>query len=102
MVKLVKEVAVLVTEAERVKNITSSSSNVLSSHQVVPGAHVSIILKIDQPTGRQVQGTVAEVLTSGDHHRGVKVRLVDGRVGSVQRIVTEEPGREFEQEWRKP
>ncbi|KIK62932.1 hypothetical protein GYMLUDRAFT_138133, partial [Collybiopsis luxurians FD-317 M1] len=61
--------------------------------QVVSGAHVSIILKIDQPTGRQVQGTVAEVLTSGDHPRGIKVRLVDGRVGRVQRMVTEEEAR---------
>ncbi|KAF9073125.1 hypothetical protein BDP27DRAFT_1319446 [Rhodocollybia butyracea] len=75
------------------ENIPSSSSNVPSAHQVVTGAHVSIILKIDQPTGRQVQGTVAEILTSGDHHRGVKVRLADGRVGRVQRVVTEAEAR---------
>ncbi|EPE27689.1 hypothetical protein GLAREA_04480 [Glarea lozoyensis ATCC 20868] len=58
--------------------------------QVFPGASVSIVLKPDQPTGREVQGTVVEVLTSGNHPRGIKVRLGDGRVGRVQRIVSEE------------
>ena len=33
-----------------------------------------------------MQGVVADVLTKGDHPRGVKVRLVDGRVGRVQRL----------------
>ncbi|GME39275.1 Mfs multidrug transporter [Neofusicoccum parvum] len=64
-------------------------SNVPTTHQVVSGAHVSIVLKVDQPTGRQVQGTVADVLTSGNHPHGIKVRLVDGRVGRVQRMATE-------------
>lgn len=58
--------------------------------QVIRGAFVSIVLKIDQPTGREVQGTVADVLTSGNHPHGIKVCLVDGRVGRVQRIVSEE------------
>lgn len=55
--------------------------------EVVPGAPVSIVLKADQPTGRQVQGEVQDVLTRGDHPRGIKVRLKDGRVGRVQKIV---------------
>ncbi|KAN0107949.1 DUF2196 domain containing protein [Hyaloscypha variabilis] len=58
--------------------------------QVVPGAPVSIVLKADQPTGNEVQGIVAELLTQGDHPRGIKVRLQDGRVGRVQRMVSEE------------
>ncbi|KAH7356408.1 hypothetical protein BKA65DRAFT_381090, partial [Rhexocercosporidium sp. MPI-PUGE-AT-0058] len=45
---------------------------------------------VDQPTGRQVQGTVAELLTRGNHPRGIKVRLQDGRVGRVQRMASEE------------
>ncbi|KAH6666747.1 hypothetical protein B0J14DRAFT_490748 [Halenospora varia] len=49
-----------------------------------------MVLKIDQPTGREVQGIVAELLTKGDHPRGIKVRLQDGRVGRVQRMVSEE------------
>jgi uncharacterized repeat protein (TIGR03833 family) len=57
--------------------------------QVTPGAPVSIVLKIDQPTGNEVQGIVAELLTQGDHPRGIKVRLQDGRVGRVQRMVSE-------------
>lgn len=53
----------------------------------MPGVGVSIVLKVDQPTGRQVQGIVGDVLTSGNHPRGIKVRLQDGRVGRVQQIV---------------
>lgn len=56
--------------------------------QVIPGAAVSIVLKADQPTGRQVQGIVSNVLTRGNHPRGIKVRLSDGRVGRVQRMHT--------------
>lgn len=52
--------------------------------QVIPGAIVNIVLKADQRTGRQVSGTVRDVLTRGDHHRGIKVRLTDGRIGRVQ------------------
>ncbi|EFX02109.1 hypothetical protein CMQ_2158 [Grosmannia clavigera kw1407] len=52
--------------------------------QVVPGASVHIVLKQDQPTGRTVQGTVQTLLTRGNHPRGIKVRLSDGRVGRVQ------------------
>lgn len=60
--------------------------NVPRVNQVVPGATVSIVLKADQPTGHEVQGTVQDLLTRGDHPRGIKVRLVDGRVGRVQRM----------------
>lgn len=54
--------------------------------QVVSGASVSMVLKEDQPTGREVQGTVQDLLTRGNHPRGIKVRLTDGRVGRVQRM----------------
>ncbi|KAF9741622.1 hypothetical protein PMIN06_004808 [Paraphaeosphaeria minitans] len=57
-----------------------------------PGSPVSLVLKIDQPTGRQVTGIVADLLTRGDHPRGVKVRLRDGRVGRVQKLVGENDG----------
>ncbi|PNS17841.1 Zinc finger with UFM1-specific peptidase domain protein [Sphaceloma murrayae] len=65
----------------------SSLPAVPSHSEVVPGAAVSIVLKADQPTGREVQGSVRDVLTRHDHPRGVKVRLSDGRVGRVQRMV---------------
>ncbi|KAI1804237.1 hypothetical protein F4811DRAFT_297421 [Daldinia bambusicola] len=56
--------------------------------EVVRGAAVNIVLKADQRTGRQVSGTVRDVLTRGDHHRGIKVRLTDGRIGRVQSMST--------------
>ena len=59
---------------------------------IEPGSGVSIILKEDQPTGHQVKGIVADLLTRGDHPRGVKVRLRDGRVGRVQGLVSEVEG----------
>jgi len=52
-----------------------------------PGQLVSIVLKADQRTGKQVQGTVAQLLTRHDHPRGIKVKLNDGRVGRVQQIL---------------
>jgi uncharacterized repeat protein (TIGR03833 family) len=64
-----------------------ATGDVPSAHQVLPGAGVSIVLKIDQPTGNEVQGIVGEVLGRGNHPRGIKVRLQDGRVGRVQRMV---------------
>ncbi|KAK3675312.1 hypothetical protein LTR78_004822 [Recurvomyces mirabilis] len=62
------------------------SGNVPNIQQVIPGAGVSIVLKADQPTGREVQGVVQDLLTRGNHPRGIKVRLQDGRVGRVQRM----------------
>lgn len=56
--------------------------------EVVAGARVNIVLKADQPTGRTVTGTVRDVLTRGNHPRGIKVRLADGRVGRVQTLAT--------------
>lgn len=55
---------------------------------VVPGAAVNIVLKADQPTGRTVSGVVRDVLTRGNHPRGIKVRLADGRVGRVQSMAS--------------
>lgn len=55
---------------------------------VLPGAAVHIVLKADQPTGRTVQGVVRDVLTRGNHPRGIKVRLADGRVGRVQSMAS--------------
>lgn len=62
------------------------ASRVPNTSQVRPGASVSIVLKADQRTGREIQGVVQNVLTRGDHHRGIKVRLTDGRIGRVQRM----------------
>lgn len=61
-----------------------------------PGGGVSIVLKEDQQSGHRVKGIVADLLTRGDHPRGVKVRLRDGRVGRVQGLVSEAEGVEGE------
>lgn len=55
-----------------------------TTREVIPGAGVNIVLKVDQPTGRTVSGYIQDVLTKGNHPRGIKVRLTDGRVGRVQ------------------
>ncbi|KAF1842963.1 uncharacterized protein K460DRAFT_367882 [Cucurbitaria berberidis CBS 394.84] len=67
-------------------------SSIPSFAAIKPGTGVSIVLKQDQTTGHQVRGLVADLLTRGDHPRGVKVRLRDGRVGRVQGIVSEVEG----------
>lgn len=56
--------------------------------QVLPGALVNIVLKADQSTGRTVSGKIQDVLTRGNHPRGIKVRLSDGRIGRVQSMVS--------------
>jgi len=55
---------------------------------VRPGTKVSIVLKQDQRTGRETIGVVKDLLTSSSTHpHGIKVRLVDGQVGRVQKIL---------------
>ena len=54
--------------------------------QLYNGAFVNIILKADQSTGKLTKGQIADFLTRGDHPRGIKVRLADGRIGRVQSL----------------
>ncbi len=57
-----------------------------------PGLMVDIVLKKDQRTGRLTQGVVKDILTnSPTHPHGIKVRLEDGQVGRVQKIIDSEP-----------
>jgi uncharacterized repeat protein (TIGR03833 family) len=56
-----------------------------------PGLKVAIVLKQDQRTGRETNGTVKNLLTNSKFHpHGIKVRLTDGQVGRVKRILSEE------------
>lgn len=71
-----------------------SHPRVPAIRDINPGTAVNIVLKADQPTGRTVSGKVGELLTRGDHPRGVKVRLTDGRVGRVQSLHSGEPTQE--------
>ena len=49
---------------------------------------VAIVLKQDQRTGREIIGVVKDLLTnSATHPHGIKVRLADGQIGRVQKIL---------------
>ena len=64
-----------------------------SRKDIRPGMAVSIVLKQDQRTGKLTRGIVKDILTkSPSHPHGIKVRLVDGKVGRVQRIEGGEGG----------
>jgi len=52
------------------------------------GLAVDIVLKKDQRTGRLTRGVVRDILTkSATHPHGIKVRLSDGQVGRVKKII---------------
>lgn len=64
---------------------------------IKPGMEVEIVLKKDQATGKLTNGIVKTILTSSLHHsRGIKVKLDDGQVGRVQKILTDEIGNPLE------
>ena len=55
---------------------------------ITPGKEVLIVLKADQRTGKLTRGLVKDILTnSSTHPHGIKVRLMDGRVGRVQKVI---------------
>lgn len=55
-----------------------------------PGLKVAIVLKQDQRTGRETVGVVKDLLTNSQSHpHGIKVRLADGQVGRVIKILTD-------------
>ncbi|MDD4681422.1 MAG: YwbE family protein [Clostridia bacterium] len=52
------------------------------------GITVDIVLKKDQGTEKRTRGIVKDILTNSQKHpRGIKVRLEDGQIGRVQRII---------------
>ncbi len=56
---------------------------------IKPGLEVEIVQKQDQRSGQLTRGIVKDILTnSPTHPHGIKVRLVSGEVGRVQKIVT--------------
>jgi len=55
---------------------------------ITKGLEVLVVLKRDQRTGKLTRGIVKDILTrSGNHPRGIKVRLEDGKIGRVREIV---------------
>jgi uncharacterized repeat protein (TIGR03833 family) len=56
--------------------------------QIKQGAHVKIVLKQDQQSGKLTEGIVKNILTNSSvHPHGIKVRLTDGKVGRVAIII---------------
>ena len=57
-------------------------------NNIRPGMTVAIVLKQDQRTGKQTIGIVKDMLTNSPNHpHGIKVRLTDGQVGRIQKII---------------
>ncbi|MBQ0138543.1 MAG: YwbE family protein [Kurthia sp.] len=55
---------------------------------VTKGLKVAIVLKKDQRTGIETEGVVKDLLTNSSFHpHGIKVRLEDGQIGRVCRII---------------
>ena len=52
------------------------------------GSEVHIVLKSDQRTGYLTHGFVKDILTkSANHLHGIKVRLEDGQIGRVKKVL---------------
>jgi uncharacterized repeat protein (TIGR03833 family) len=52
------------------------------------GLRVAIVLKKDQQTGKLTEGIVKDILTNSPlHPHGIKVRLENGAVGRVKKIL---------------
>lgn len=55
---------------------------------IKPGIKVDIVLKMDQRTRILTRGIVRDILTkSAGHPHGIKVRLANGKVGRVKKIL---------------
>lgn len=55
---------------------------------IKPNQKVAIVLKQDQRSGNLTEGVVKDILTnSPTHPHGIKVRLQDGQVGRVKKIL---------------
>ena len=64
-----------------------------SRENVKVGSSVGIVLKQDQRSGKITQGIVKRILTnSSSHPHGIKVELMDGRVGRVKEVHSKIPG----------
>ena len=55
--------------------------------QLKPGLKVQIIEKHNQASGKITTGVIQRILTKSETHpHGIKVMLVDGKVGRVQSV----------------
>ena len=55
---------------------------------IYTGTKVTIVLKQDQRSGKLTEGVVKDILTNSPKHpHGIKVRLEDGQVGRVKKLL---------------
>ena len=56
---------------------------------IKPGARVQVVQKQDQRTGKLTEGIIKDILTkSSTHPHGIKVRLTNGIVGRVKKVLS--------------
>jgi uncharacterized repeat protein (TIGR03833 family) len=57
-------------------------------NMIKPGQKVAIVLKKDQRSGLLTEGIVDKILTNSPNHpHGIKVKLTNGLVGRVKKIL---------------
>lgn len=55
---------------------------------IFPETEVYIVLKKDQRSGKLTRGIIKDILTNSSFHpHGIKVRLQNGQIGRVKKIV---------------
>lgn len=55
---------------------------------IFPETEVYIVLKKDQRSGKLTRGIIKDILTNSSFHpHGIKVRLKNGQIGRVKKIV---------------
>jgi uncharacterized repeat protein (TIGR03833 family) len=65
-----------------------------SRSDIKAGTRVQVVRKQDQRTGKLTEGIVKDILTkSATHPHGIKVRLTNGVVGRVKKVLSEESSR---------
>ena len=56
---------------------------------ILIGASVQVVLKMNQTDGKLTKGVVAEILTpTAKHPHGIKVKLKSGQIGRVRKILS--------------
>ena len=76
------------TSSTATTHTTRTSTSGTQRSNIQAGAKVQIVLKQDQRTGKLTEGVVASLLTnSTTHPHGIKVKLQDGKVGRVKKVL---------------
>ncbi len=64
------------------------SSDECERKNIRVGLPVAIVQKQHQKTGKLTEGVVSRILTNSKKHpHGIKVKLIDGKVGRVKKIL---------------